>query len=269
MKKDNYIYCIYNKTNNHKYIGRTNNIEVRKKRHFSELKNQTHHCIFLQRAYNKYGKDNFEFKILCNNLTLEEAKKLEQKLLNEENNLYNVSKESSGGDLLSKHPDKEEIICKIKNSMIKRYNNMSEEDRKKIGEKIKGENNPNYKNRGENSPLYKKPLSSTHKQNISNSLKGRKLSQKHIEKMKLTKLKNKKEPWNKGKKLNPLSDEHKKKLSDKLKGKPPTNNRKVYCEGKTFNSVAESAKFYNISSSGMIIRLKSKSERFKDFYYID
>lgn len=53
------IYCIENKVNNHCYIGQTINYKARLQKHFCELEKGIHCNIPLQRAYNKYGKDNF------------------------------------------------------------------------------------------------------------------------------------------------------------------------------------------------------------------
>lgn len=58
------IYQIVNKVNQKKYIGSSIRLQGRKKRHFSELNCNIHHSQALQRAYNKYGKDNFNFFIL-------------------------------------------------------------------------------------------------------------------------------------------------------------------------------------------------------------
>lgn len=57
-----YIYTITNKINNKKYVGITNNIVKREFDHFNDLKKQQHCSIKLQRAYNKYGKENFVFE---------------------------------------------------------------------------------------------------------------------------------------------------------------------------------------------------------------
>ena len=103
-----YIYQIRNVINNKKYYGKTKDINKRKKRHFRDLDHNSHHCIYLQRAYNEYGKDNFVFEILFENLTEEEAEKKEYELINEDyNNNYNCSKNSTGGDLISYNPNRD------------------------------------------------------------------------------------------------------------------------------------------------------------------
>ena len=58
------IYKITNKINNKPYIGSSNNIKRRWRQHISLLNNNKHHSIKLQRAWNKYGQDNFKFEIL-------------------------------------------------------------------------------------------------------------------------------------------------------------------------------------------------------------
>ena len=47
-----------------------------------------------------------------------------------------------------------------------------------------------------------------------------------------------------------------------------TKERKVYCEGQIFNSVKEACKFYGFSSHNAM-DYRCKSEKWKDFYYID
>ena len=104
-----YLYEIKNIINNKRYIGRTCNPDIRKKRHFRELEKNKHHCIFLQRAFNKYGKENFIFNIINTRNTLKEIQELELSYINDNSNLYNVSNLSSGGDLISNHPNNDQI----------------------------------------------------------------------------------------------------------------------------------------------------------------
>jgi group I intron endonuclease len=58
------IYCIENLLNNKKYIGKAKDINSRREYHFSRLKNNKHDNEYLQKSWNKYGKDNFNFNIL-------------------------------------------------------------------------------------------------------------------------------------------------------------------------------------------------------------
>lgn len=58
------VYEIKNKKNEKRYIGSSQNINNRLCHHLSLLRNNNHHSIYLQRAWNKHGKDNFVFKPL-------------------------------------------------------------------------------------------------------------------------------------------------------------------------------------------------------------
>lgn len=59
------VYQILNKTNNKKYIGSTTvSFNKRWKDHNKLLVINKHYNTALQNAYNKYGKDNFEYSIM-------------------------------------------------------------------------------------------------------------------------------------------------------------------------------------------------------------
>jgi group I intron endonuclease len=58
------IYQIKNLVNGKVYIGSSVNIKARWSGHRSSLRKNTHHSAALQRAWNKYGADAFEFSIL-------------------------------------------------------------------------------------------------------------------------------------------------------------------------------------------------------------
>lgn len=62
------IYAITNKVNGKIYVGSSNNIYYRWKSHKSYLNNGLHTNAHLQSAWQKYGKDSFEFSVLekCN-----------------------------------------------------------------------------------------------------------------------------------------------------------------------------------------------------------
>ena len=58
------IYEIRNKINNKIYIGSTVDFKKRKATHLKELRQGKHANSHLQNAWNKYGEDNFSFKII-------------------------------------------------------------------------------------------------------------------------------------------------------------------------------------------------------------
>jgi group I intron endonuclease len=147
------IYKICNKINGKYYIGSSINIKdspnSRWSRHVADLNKNRHHNDHLQRAWNKYGKDNFEFSIIqhYNGNLDEELLMLEQRYLNiakkEKDNCYNE--------------------CYIAGKVT-----MTPEIRKKIGAAHKGK----IGLRGKNNPMYGKKLSNETKKKISDALSG-------------------------------------------------------------------------------------------------
>lgn len=146
-----YVYKITNKIDGRFYIGSTINFENRKKKHIKDLTNSKHHNIFLQRAFNKYGIDVFEFsfkeKIVKD---LKELQNLEERYINfcwNCGKLYNLSKKACGGDLISYHPNNKEYR-ELQSKLVKeRYSKMTECEKKERSIKLIGKNNPNYGNR--------------------------------------------------------------------------------------------------------------------------
>jgi group I intron endonuclease len=136
------IYKITNKNNGKSYFGSSKNIETRWLTHKNQLKNGIHHNIHLQRTWDKYGEDIFVFEIVeeCDiNILLE----TEQKYL-DSNPEYNIGITASGGDNISKNPNKKDIISRITKSVKDRYNSMSN-DEKKMKHSKPMEKNPNWK----------------------------------------------------------------------------------------------------------------------------
>lgn len=83
------IYRILNKINGNCYIGSSLNVEKRYKHHLSTLRHNSSRCSILQKAFNKYGEDNFEFQvILC--CKPEYRLYYEQQLIRELNSQYDV-----------------------------------------------------------------------------------------------------------------------------------------------------------------------------------
>ena len=151
MQKITGIYKIICLSNNKIYIGSSNNIYKRWNEHIWELNNNKHDNKHLQRAWDKYGQDNFIFEIIeeCN---------IEDKLYREQYYLdlyksydrdigFNISKNALAPMDGRKHSEETKKhfseIRKGRTGTMKNKHH-SEETKLKISEATKGENNPFY-----------------------------------------------------------------------------------------------------------------------------
>jgi len=149
-----YIYKITNKIDNKIYVGQTiQDVEARWKDHLKKGSN----CRYLKSAINKYGLDNFDFKLICitfdNQLDNMEIKYIEQYNCLVPNG-YNLRLGGNSG----RH--NAETKQKISETLKKRYQNGLIHPKSQLGV----------------------PHSEITKKKISESLKGRKMSQESINK---------------------------------------------------------------------------------------
>jgi len=149
-----YIYTITNKTDNKIYVGQTvQDVELRWKDHLKRGSN----CRYLKSAINKYGVDNFVFKLVCitfdNQLDDMEIQYIE-KYKSLVPNGYNLRR---GGNSGRHHAETKQ---KIYDTLKIRYQNGLIHPRNQLGI----------------------PHSEITKKRISESLKGRKISQESINK---------------------------------------------------------------------------------------
>lgn len=172
------IYIIRNTITLDLYIGSANCLYTRFTKHKIQLEKNKHHSRYLQRAYNKYGKDKFIIMpiLLCNNKYL---LKYEQDLINELNPKYNMRKiaNSNRGCKWS-----ELSRQKLSNSLKGKPSywlgkKRSEETKLKIKEARCG------KYRGVNNPLYGIKRSEEFKEKLRKANLGKKLSTEIKEKI--------------------------------------------------------------------------------------
>lgn len=91
------VYEIVNKVNGKRYVGSSVNIESRWANHRSQLKHGKHHSPALQRSWDKYGVDVFEWNVLiecqeCDVISIEQSE-IENK---SEYNIVPVAGRNSG-----------------------------------------------------------------------------------------------------------------------------------------------------------------------------
>lgn len=137
------IYKIKNKKNGKCYYGSSINIHKRLHRHKSDLKNKSHVNVYLQRVWDKYGEAGLEFVVVeeCDKDVLLET---EQKYIDSNKDGYNIGKQALGGDNITNHPNRQEIVEKISSSVKDRYDKMSKEKIMEIHSRPM-EKNPNWK----------------------------------------------------------------------------------------------------------------------------
>ena len=103
------IYKITCSENNKVYVGQAINIQDRWKTHIQCLNRNKHHNIHLQRAWNKYGENNFKFDVIeyCEKEDLNDKEIYWIKELSSFKNGYNRT--LGGGGILGRKYTKEEI----------------------------------------------------------------------------------------------------------------------------------------------------------------
>ena len=252
------IYKIKNNINDKVYIGSTKDFEKRKSRHLYELKNNRHHSIYFQHFYNKYiDKVELDFEILLTNLSKEEVTIKEEELIHKYyENSFNVSKCSTGGDLTSYHPKKDEIISKRTKTIKYNYaNNLVN-----IPDFSK-ELNPNYKSGDYIKVISTCPNCGAQKE-MFNKYKD------HLCKSCFASTRTGEKNSFYGKSF---SEESKKKLSDSIKKYYQENEsvsaKKVYAYGVLYNSMKEAAEALKISNGTMTTRVKSSNWKYRSFYF--
>lgn len=170
------IYCIRNKENGKFYIGSTSNFRKRMREHLSCLRKNVHVNKHLQRAFNKYGEENFSFEVFEYVEDIDNLLEVEQKVLDKLKpyNMkigYNISRFATSYRVYGKDnphfgkPKSEEQ--KRKTSQSLKGHKHSEETKKRISKAIKG------KNTGKDHWSYGKERSEQHRQRHSASMKGK------------------------------------------------------------------------------------------------
>lgn len=120
------IYSITNIINNKKYIGSTaKSFNSRWKKHITNLKNGGHASHHLQNSWNKYGENNFEFKIEEVVDSLENLLNLERDYIakyDSYNNGYNENPDPNFSPMLNKNTQE-----KVSEGMKKYWERLKEE----------------------------------------------------------------------------------------------------------------------------------------------
>ena len=256
------VYEIVNTANKKRYIGSTMNFHQRCNKHRNDLIKGNHHCIYLQRAWDKYGESCFEFNIIETFSDIDSCRKAEQELLDTlYGSIYYTCNVSSGGDLISYNPNRATIVKRMTESVNKRYSNMSLEERKTLYGR-KGKRNGMYGKKHSAETIAKIRKAKLGKPSAN---KGRRLSdeqRKRLSEVAKTRTGSKNAFYGKR-----HTDETKAKIAEAHKGVTPVNAKKVFADSVVYPSATACAKELNLSVGTICNRIKSKN--YPSFYYVD
>jgi len=191
--------------------------------------------------------------------------------------LYNINYNNSGGDIISNHPYKENIINKMKTTLKENNSKLSEQERKekwgRVGEKNgmfgkthteEARKNISEKNTGVSKNMGFKHSDETRKKHSENA-KLRTGDKNPFYKTGKTLVQEKNQFY--GKKL---SDEAKNNISKKNKDKKhPETSKKITIDNINYNSLSEASKKLNIHITTISWRIKSKNPNFDNYTYTD
>lgn len=129
------IYRFYNKATGKSYIGQSRDLDHRYSEHIHLLRKGIEPCVILNRAWSKYGEDNFEYEVLCyceeSELNSLESKYID--LFDSYRNGYNCT--TGGGGISGYHHSDE---SKEKIGLASRGRKLTYEQRVAIGKRQKG-----------------------------------------------------------------------------------------------------------------------------------
>lgn len=215
------VYSITNIINNKIYVGSSINIGSRFERHRNDLIKNKHGNQRLQRAWNKYGKDNFKFNILELVAKEDEVEILRDSLLNREQFWIDFHKCYNPQFGYNLNPKADSSIGRV----------FTEEHRRKLSEAHKGRKQTKEAKeklskalKGRPSKLKGVKISEEHRKNIGKSKLGFKHTPETVQKMKEKRKEqivteeyreNMRKAQQKRFKLNPVSEETREKLREK------------------------------------------------------
>lgn len=252
------------------YIGSSSKINRRLNRHDRDLRHNEHHCLSLQELWN----DGAVFEIWtlpCS--SREEAYFVEQTKINwylehKPELLLNIGTGVKGGDNLTRNPNRDDIVSRMTDGATVRYANMSPEEREKMSERMRGENNGMF---GKTHTAEARSIMSS--VNIGNQhALGAVRSQE--QRLRLSEFAKTRTGEN-----NPFhgrshSEETRKMLSEKQKAKYEAgllnpNSRKVEVNGVVYGSLTDAATKLGISPALMVHRIKNNhKEKYAGYRYV-
>lgn len=249
------------------YVGSSDDIPKRKRRHLRDLRRGKHHNAFLQRVYNKYGEASLTWK--CKLVeTREQAIELEQHYLYSHMHnpkCMNIGIHASGGDNLSRNPKRDEIIARMKASLAKKLAGMSDLERA-LAFGSPGTSNGMHGKK--HTSETRKRISEIVKARGGDHLKGIRKSDEGRKNIAEAARKRAADPnYVNGFKGKTHSKEARKRMGEANVGRKPANVRRIRVGKKLYESVRACAEALGVSAGTICYRIGSSN--FPDYSYKD
>ena len=247
------IYMITNTVNGVFYVGSSIEIEKRFQQHKADLRNNHHHNIRLQNAFNKYGEDNFKFEIsLICDCSPKQLRKIEQRYIDKldacnRKKGYNISPLATAGGCFKENNwiyGKGYLMAGELNHFYGRKH--TEETRKIISEK----------NSGFNSPWFGRNHKEESKKKISESHKGKVFTNEHRNNLSSSI----KKAYEEGKIKPGVFTEHTRKRQKEACSIPVVMLDQSLNYLREFSSVVEAGKFLGVNPENVTRVCKGKNE---------
>ena len=239
------------------YIGSSKHIDKRFKRHRYLLSVGQHQNVVMQRLYDKYGESSFTFEKIIDVPNIEDLLRVEQECLDSMKPTINIGREASGGDNLTKHPQKDDIVRRRTATILAKNSAMTPKEREERFSKY-GPSNNNW--RGGVSQKFcscgekmgrsaMKCMKCHDRSGERNPFYGKKHSKETLKKLTETKIK----------RHAAMTEEEKFLRNSTMKI--------VVIDGKEFYGLGPAAKFLGVTIAAVNYRIKSKN--FPNTYYLE
>jgi group I intron endonuclease len=262
------LYMIQNSVNNLVYVGSSRDIHRRWAIHKSQLKHHNHHDHNLRQLSLEHGSEIFQFsilrRVLPHWLLHEEQKLLDE--LSQSGSLINVSLRACGGDLISKHHQRGQIIEKIRSSLVRHWADV--EVRLTRAREYTGSGNPNFGRRWTKSQRREASLRLSGRTISDDTRMAIKIGQKIYwtkeRKLALS-------PFRRGSKNGFYGKVHTAKTRARLSlmttGRSASNRKAVEINGRVYDSIECASRTLSVPSPTILWRINSTNPKFENWRY--
>lgn len=248
--------------NGEMYFGSTSDIVMRAKEHIQTLESGKHQNVNMQKLYDAGHRFKLSFERFH---TREQAYEREQKLLTDHAEvlgLLNIGRHVFGGDNLTLHPNREEIIARRTETQLAVCAAMTPEERAE-----------RWSQPGEKNGMYGRTHTDEAKANIGRLLKGNKYALGAVrtpeQRAKISVAASERT----GVKNSFFGKQHtaetKEKLAAKRRGSLPTNANAIEIDGVVYLSQSKAAAALGVSPMTITFRLKSSNDKFSGYRIIE